>query len=427
VVTTGGLIRSIAGNGILAPASGDGGPARAAAMNPVRVAVDSRERIYVSDFNNDRVRLLTPMPVPPAAISIVSGNNQSAVAGMPLASRLVVNVTQSSGAPVPGAVVTFSVSPADAAILNPATALTLDDGTASTSVTLGMQPGGVMVTAATPGVNGVVFNITSNPAISPTAPKIAPGGIASAGLSIPSVRVLAPGGIATIFGENFAPAGTAKQVGPGDLVNGKVPTDLVGACVQIGNQRSPMLNVYPGQLNIQVPQLPTGDTSAVVINKCGTDNQELSQPEPVTIGASSPEFFYWAQNADGHNPIAALNVTTGAYVGAAGLLPHHNFAPAAPGDVLTMFGTNFGATDPAFPPGVIPKGIARVTAPVSMTIGGVNVPAKNLLYVGLTQFPGVYQVNVKIPAGVADGNQPTVLTIGGAASPLHPYIAVKHK
>jgi uncharacterized protein (TIGR03437 family) len=239
--------------------------------------------------------------------------------------------------------------------------------------------------------------------------------------------VLSPGGIATIFGENFAPAGTANQVGPGDLVNGKVPTNLAGTCVQIGDQRSPMLNVYPGQLNIQVPELPPGDTSAIVINKCGTDNQELSPPEPVTIGANSPEFFYWARNLDGHNPIAALNATTGAYVGVAGLLPHHNFAPAAPGDVLTMFGTNFGATNPAFLPGILPKGIARVTAKVSMTIGGVAVPAKNLLYVGLTQFPGVYQVNVKIPASVPAGDQPAVLTIGGVASPVQAYVTVKQK
>ena len=422
-----GLIRTIAGNGTPAPLSGDGGPARSAAMSPLRLAVDSRGNVYVSDSENDRIRLLTPTSALPAAISILSGNNQSAIAGMPLPSRLLIKVTDASGAPVPGVVVTFAVSPADALILNPPTALTLDDGSASTSVTLGMQTGALTVTASAPGLSAVSFSLTSNPAISPTAPKISSGGIASAGLSIPSVRALAPGGIATIFGEKFAPDGTAKQVGPGDLVNGRVPTNLVGTCVQIGNQRSPMLNVYPGQLNIQVPELPPGNTSAIVINKCGTDNQELSAPEPVTIGANSPEFFYWARNADGHNPVAALNATTGAYVGITGLLPHHNFAPAAPGDVLTLFGTNFGATSPAFLPGVLPKGIARVTAPASMTIGGVNVPAKDLLYVGLTQFPGVYQVNVKIPSGVPDGDQPAVLTIGGVPSPAQAYITVKHK
>jgi sugar lactone lactonase YvrE len=67
LVTTGGLIRTIAGNGTIAPASGDGGPARAAAMNPVRLALDSRGNIYVSDLSNDRVRMLTPKAAIPAA------------------------------------------------------------------------------------------------------------------------------------------------------------------------------------------------------------------------------------------------------------------------------------------------------------------------------------------------------------------------
>ena len=62
-----------------------------------------------------------------------------------------------------------------------------------------------------------------------------------------------------------------------------------------------------------------------------------------------------------------------------------------------------------------------------MTIGTVNVPAKNLLYVGLTQFPGVYQVNVKVPPGVKDGNQPLVLTIDGVASPAQAYVTIKSK
>jgi uncharacterized protein (TIGR03437 family) len=62
-----------------------------------------------------------------------------------------------------------------------------------------------------------------------------------------------------------------------------------------------------------------------------------------------------------------------------------------------------------------------------MTIGGVAVPAKNLLYVGLTQFPGVYQVNVKVPANVPARDQPAVLTIGGVASPVQAYVTVKQK
>lgn len=425
LVTPGGLIRTIAGNGTGTPPSGDGGPARAAAMSPYRLAADAHGNIYVSDSINDRIRMLTPKAVAPAATTIVSGNNQSALTGMPLEARLVVKITDTSGAPAPGVVVTFAVTPQSAATVLPTTALTLDDGTASTSVILGTQAGSLTVTASAAGANAVSFSVTANPAVSPTAPKINAGGIVGAGLSVPAVTILASNGIATLFGDNFAPAGTAKQVGSGDLVNGRIPTNLAGACVQIGDQRAPMLNVYPGQLNIQVPQLPAGDTTAVVINKCGTANEELSAPEPVTIAAAAPEFFYFVRNINGRNPIAAVNAVTGAYVGAPGLIPGVKFVPAAPNDILTLFATSFGATNPSFAAGVLPNAAAQLTAPVSLTIGGVTVSAADLLYAGVTQFAGVYQVNVKVPANVPGGDQLVVITIGGAASPSQAYITVK--
>ena len=36
----------------------------------------------------------------------------------------------------------------------------------------------------------------------------------------------------------FAPDGTARQVGGDDLVDGKLPTNLIGVCVVFGTQRA---------------------------------------------------------------------------------------------------------------------------------------------------------------------------------------------
>ena len=69
-VTPGGLITTIAGNGQYYPASGDGGPAISAQINPLRVAVDGVGNVYVSDVINDRVRKLIPGPINPSALSI---------------------------------------------------------------------------------------------------------------------------------------------------------------------------------------------------------------------------------------------------------------------------------------------------------------------------------------------------------------------
>ena len=296
-VTPGGLITTIAGtSGVGMPASGDGGIATSAQMSPLRLALDSAGNIYVSDSINDHVRMLTPKTVTAASLALVSGNNQTGFPGGALASSLVVKVTDSSHNAIPNVLVNFAVTPAGNAALSSSTALTLPDGTASTSVVLGNQAGVVTVTATVAGLTPVTFSLTAVTAISPTAPIISAGGIVSAGLSLPAVTAVSPNAIVSIFGQNFAPAGTARLVGTGDLVNGKLPTTLAGVCVQFGGVPAPILAVFPTQLNVQVPQIPAGSTSVQVMNQCGTATQQ-STTITVTAQATAPEFFYFTHNA----------------------------------------------------------------------------------------------------------------------------------
>jgi uncharacterized protein (TIGR03437 family) len=49
--------------------------------------------------------------------------------------------------------------------------------------------------------------------------------------------------------------------------------------------------------------------------------------------------------------------------------------------------------------------------PVSLTFGGSSA---NILYAGLAPgFPGLYQINAKVPAGVTGDQVPVVVTQGG--------------
>jgi uncharacterized protein (TIGR03437 family) len=424
-VTPSGLITTIAGTGVPIPATGDGGVATSAQMSPVRVALDSVGNIYVSDSLNDRIRMLTPKTVTAAALTLVSGNNQSGAAGVTLTSSLVVKVADSSKNPIPNVIVSFSVTPAGAAVISPSTALTLPDGTASVSVALGTQTGPITVTASVTGLTPVTFSLTATAAISPTAPLISSGGVVSAGLSLPAVTAVSPNAIVSIFGQNFAPAGTSSQVGTGDLVNGKIPTTFAGVCVNFGSVPAPILAVFPAQLNVIVPQIPPGSTSIQVINKCGTAAQETSASVTATAQAAAPEFFYFTHNADGTAPIAALDAVTGAYIGKSGLLAGVTFTPATPGEYLTLFATGFGATNPAINPGDLPPGAAAVTAPVTVTIGTTTLDPSAILYAGATSFAGLYQLNVQVPSGIASGNQPVVINIGGVPSPASGYITVQ--
>jgi uncharacterized protein (TIGR03437 family) len=251
-------------------------------------------------------------------------------------------------------------------------------------------------------------------------------------LSTPPVQALAPNAIATIFGAKFAPDGTARQAGPQDLVDGKIPTTLSSVCMGFGASwvaavRAPIFAVFPGQINFQVPSLPAGSSTVWVTTNCDTPQAETSNGVAVTIQTTAPEFFYFVHNGSGHNPIAAINAVTGTFVGASGLLPGVSFAPAKPGDVLTLFGTGLGATDPAFGAGELPNGPAQVTGPVSISFAGVTLAPSDILYVGVSQNAGLYQVNLRVPDGVADGDQSLVIALGGASSPAGGFITVSRQ
>ncbi len=339
-VTSGGLITTIAGNGTLTPSMGDGGPAAAAQLDPFSVAVDAAGNVYVTDSFNDHVRLLTPEAVKPASMSIVSGNGQSATVMTGLPAPLVLKITDSTGAGVPGVLVNFTVSPQGAATVEPSPAITLNDGTVTVTVTLGSNPGPITITAASYALANVAFSLT---ALASNSPSIAAGGIVSAGLSNPPVKVLSPNAIVTIFGTNFAPAGTAKQAG---LVNGQLPTNVAGVCVEFGTVPAPIFAVYPTQVNVQVPSVAPGNVPVQVITDCGTPQAVASPPVSVPAQATAPEFFYFTTTGNGGNPIAAINAVTGGYIGAPGLISGATFTPAKPGDYLTLFATGFGATNP---------------------------------------------------------------------------------
>jgi len=423
-VNPAGLIWTIAGSGTNYPESGDGGPALAAQIDPWKLFVDTTGIVYVSDFDNDRVRALTPQAATAGSLTIASGNNQVATAGNALANPLVVTVSDTSGNALPGVTVQFAVSPASAATLSYPEAVSVGDGTASIAVTLGAASGPFALTASAAGLNSVVFNVTSVAAISPTAPQITPNGVVSAGLSAPPVTSLADNSIASVFGANFAPPGTSRQAGSGDLVNGSLPTQFAGACITVGGLPAPIFSVYPNQINFQVPDVPAGNAAVIVSNQCGTPQQEDSSSAPITIQAASPEFFYFVQNANGHDPIAAINAVTGAYIGAPGLIARLTTTPAKSNDYLTLFATGFGPTTPSFAAGELPNVSTALTNAITVTVGGIQLDAAHILYSGLSSYAGLYQLNIQLPDNTPDGDQSIVVTIGGFASPSGAFVTV---
>jgi uncharacterized protein (TIGR03437 family) len=292
----------------------------------------------------------------------------------------------------------------------------------------GTYAGTITIAAAgasgSPAVVQVGVTVT---AVAPAGPVIASGGVVGGGGSIPSVATISPGGLATIFGAGFAPVGTARAVQANDLVSGNLPTNLAGTCVDLDGKAGYLTFVSPGQINFQVPAVALDTLVNVrVVANCGAANEVRGSAAAVRSAAASPEFLYWVKNADGKDPLVAVNAVTGAYVGANGLIPGLGFAPAKPGDILTIYGVSFGPTAPAFAPGTAPASTAATVNAASVKMGSVTLNAEDVLYAGVSPgIAGLYQLNIRVPANLADGDQAVTLTLGNFQTPALGFITVK--
>jgi len=415
-------IATIAGTGN-AGFSGDGALATNASMNtPMGLWVTSAGDLYFADYDNSRIRELVLDT--PSGLTIGAGDGQSGAAGSTLTTPLTVQMAFRGGVGVTGVPVTFAVT-SGTATLSAATATTDVNGTAGVGVTLGSTAGPVVVTATAAGLTPVVFHLTATVAV--PLPTISAGGITGGGGSIPSVTALSTGGFASIYGSNFAPAGTSRTVQASDMVNGSLPTNLAGVCVTVGGAPAFITYVSPGQINFQVPVLPSsGNVSVQVTTGCGTALALQSAAQTAPTAAAAPEFLFWTKTATGQNPVIAVDAATGAYVGAAGLIPGLTFAPAKPGEVLTIYMVSLGPTNPAVAPGAAPSAIASTVTPPVVRLGTAPLTSDQVLYAGVSPgTAGLYQLNIVVPPGLADGDYPISLALGSISTPTGAYLSVR--
>ena len=184
-----------------------------------------------------------------------------------------------------------------------------------------------------------------------------------------------------------------------EIVNGKLPLSLDGISVKINNKDAAVYFISDSQLNVQAPtDAALGPVAVTVTTAAGT-----SDPFTANLIAEQPGFFMFPQNY-----VAAVR-SDGVFTAKANLFAGLTTVPAKPGDILLLFGTGFGATNPAVPAGEIFGGAARTTRPVTITIGGIDSP---VLFAGITG-AGLYQFNVTVPAAVPNGDLPIVATING--------------
>jgi uncharacterized protein (TIGR03437 family) len=114
----------------------------------------------------------------------------------------------------------------------------------------------------------------------------------------------------------------------------------------------------------------------------------------VPVAPAAPGIFAGSVTHPGGRPVDATNPATG-------------------GEVLTMYATGLGLTNPAVASGLPSTGAASTVLPVRVTLGGADVSVQ---YAGLA--PGqvaLNQVNIAVPPGLS-GDVPLVVIVGGRAS-----------
>jgi len=228
------------------------------------------------------------------------------------------------------------------------------------------------------------------------------------------MNFFAMNGIFTIAGGGFNMPNTAREAGALDFVNGAYPTELGCLAVEVAGQRVPVLFANAGQINAQMPTgAAPGNAMVTVVLNPGRPNESRSDPSPVTVLANAPSFF----------------VTNGFFIAA--LRPDFSItssdSPVRPGEVVLLFATGLGPTNPVYQAGEIPGTIASTREAVTVTIGGTTLPAADVLYAGVSpgSISGLYQVNVRVPANTPDGNAPVVLRIGGQSTQTGAVISVR--
>jgi len=211
--------------------------------------------------------------------------------------------------------------------------------------------------------------------------------------------VITSGGWASVYGSGFiwSSTGITRPWLPTDFVNGNLPLQLNDISVRFNGMPAYMAYISPTQLNILIPDDPT--IGVVALQEQG----QLIQSNILLVNkvALSPGLFPFTARYP-----AAVHLD-GTYCGPVGLLEGAVTTPAHPGEIIELYGTGFGPSNPKIDFSKLFSRPAPIAQTVTATVAGL--PAK---VDGYLVGPGVYQFNLTIP-DLPAGDAEVVLSIAG--------------
>lgn len=324
----------------------------------------------------------TCVPLRLLAVTRLLGGNFTSPVGWPR--TIEVQAADDCGNLANGATVVASFSNGDpplvlAGLGNGLYSATWKPGNSADQTTVTIRVSQASLQEATLQVQG---KVSANPGV----PLVGSGGVVNAA-SFANGQPMAPGSIISVFGVRIA------DTTPGAALALPLPTTLAGASVVIGGVTAPLFYSNSGQINAQIPfEIPSNTRLGVYVQLSIPGSLALSLPEIIALDTARPGIF-----------LAGV-ANQGVVVDVPGRLVNSN-APAAAGDIVVIYCTGLGATVPTAPTGrpAPSNPPATVINPVAVTVGGIV--AADVQFAGLTPgLVGLYQVNVRIPAGVAAGS-----------------------
>jgi uncharacterized protein (TIGR03437 family) len=217
---------------------------------------------------------------------------------------------------------------------------------------------------------------------------------------------ISSGGFVSIVGTGFGTS--SRSWSSSDFAGNSLPTSLDGVSVTINGKPAYVEYISPTQINAIAPD----DDMIGQVQVQVTTPQGASYAGTVLKQKLSPAFFTY-QSATTTYP-AAVHLD-GTLVGPAG----PSSRPAVPGEVVEIYGTGFGPTNPASHTSLLIPQPVPLNIPAAVTIGGLNAQVQ---WAGLVS-PGLYQLNVQIP-NVTAGDQPMQASISGFQSATGVFISV---
>ena len=248
-------------------------------------------------------------------------------------------------------------------------------GTNAGDLPPGTYSGSVIV--AGQGANTISVDVTLN--VTPPAPAISRVANAASLGGNP----VAPGEMIAIFG---------SRLGPAIPVFARIPAsgalDRFLADVRVFFDDTPAVPLYvsSNQVNVIAPQSLSSSSSTRLRVWVGAS---ASAPLDVPIYAANPGIFTSTGSGTGQGAILNQDFTLNSAAN-----------PAPRGSIVTVYATGGGPMNPATDDAAIVTRTGATTQPVAAAISGQRA---EVLYAGpvVSLVPGVLQVNVRIPDGVA--------------------------